>query len=131
MSDTRRNERGEGRIGCAVSLLVLILVGALAAKLVPVYYANNSLVTAAEDLGSRAGLLPVPALEQQLKAKAVELEIPEALAKGAMTFSISGDRNSGTCTVRLKFTRKVDLYGAYTFPVEMNKTIYRPYMDAR
>lgn len=131
MTDNRRNERGEGKIGCVVSLLVLIIVGALAFKIVPVLYANNSLVNAAEDLGSRAGVMSVATLEQQLRAKAAELEIPEALAKGGITFTILGDRSAGTCIIKLKYTQKLDLYGAYTLPISTDKTISRPYMDVR
>ncbi len=131
MTDNRRNERGEGKIGCIVSLLVLIIVGAVAMKVVPVLYANNSLVNAAEDLGARAGIMPVATLEQQLRAKASELEIPEALAKGGITFTILGDRSAGTCVIKLKYTQKVDFYGAYTLPITTDKTISRPYMDVR
>jgi len=131
MTENRRNERGEGKIGCIVSLLVLIIVGAVALKVVPVIYANNSLVNAAEDLGSRAGIMPAAALEQQLRAKAAELEIPEALAKGCITFTVLGDHNAGTCVIKLKYTQKLDLYGAYTLPISTDKTISRPYMDAR
>ena len=131
MTENRRNERGEGKIGCVVSLLVLIIVGAVALKIVPVLYANNSLVNAAEDLGSRAGIMPVATLEQQLRAKAAELEIPEALVKGGITFTILGDHNAGTCIVKLKYTQKLDLYGAYTLPITTDKTISRPYMDVR
>ncbi|WP_306598080.1 hypothetical protein [Geothrix sp. 21YS21S-2] len=131
MTENRRNERGEGKIGCIVSLLVLIIVGAVALKVVPVLYANNSLVNAAEDLGSRAGIMPAAALEQQLRAKAAELEIPEALAKGCITFTVLGDHNAGTCVIKLKYTQKLDLYGAYTLPISTDKTISRPYMDAR
>jgi hypothetical protein len=131
MNRKRVNQRGEGKIGCVVSLLVLIIVVALALKIVPVLYADNSLVNAAEDLGSRAGIMNQATLEQQLRAKAGELEIPEAMAKGAMTFTILGDRAAGTCIVRLKFTRKIDLYGAYTLPIVVDKTVSRPFMDVR
>ena len=104
MTSLRTSERGEGKIGCFVSLIVLVITAGLGLKIVPVFFSNNNLVTTAEDLGSRAGIMPVPALEAQLRSKAVELEIPEALTKGAMSFKILGDRNSGTCVVRLKFT---------------------------
>jgi len=131
MTSKRHPERGEGKIGCIVSLLVMVLIGGLAFKVVPVLFANNNLVTAAEDLGSRAGILSPATLEQQLKAKAVELEIPEALPKGAMTINVLGDKSSGTCILKLHFTRKIDLFGVYTLPITVDKTITRPYMDAR
>ncbi len=131
MNSMRRQERGEGRIGCILTLLVLIVVGALALKIVPVLYADNGLANYAEELCSRAGVQAGPALEQQLRAKAAELEIPEALVKGAMVLRVEGDRQAGTCHVTLKFTRKIDLFGAYTLPIEVDKTISRPYMDVR
>jgi len=131
MTSLRPSERGEGKIGCFISLLVLLLAAAVAFKIVPVMFADSSLVSTAEDLGSRAGVLSVGSLEQQLRAKAVELEIPEALPKGAMSFTVMGDRSSGTCVVRLNFKRKIDFYGMYTFDLDVDKTISRPYMDAR
>jgi hypothetical protein len=131
MNTQRTRERGEGKIGCILTLAVLIAAGCVAFKVVPVLWANNGLVTAAEDLGSRAGLMPAPALEQQLRAKAAELEIPEALAKGAINFKILGDSHAGTCIVELHYVSKVDLFGVYTLKVPVDKSLVRPYMDAR
>lgn len=131
MTSLRPSERGEGKIGCIVSLFVLLLGAAVALKIVPVLFSNGNLTSAAEDLGSRAGIMPVASLEAQLRAKAVDLEIPEALAKGAMTISVLGDNHAGTCVIRLHFTRKVDFYGFYVMDMAVDKTISRPYMDAR
>jgi len=131
MTSSRKQERGEGKIGCFTSLVVLLILTAVALKVVPVLWTNNNLVNAAEDLGSRAGVLSAPALDQQLRAKAAELEIPEALIKGAMVINVMGDKQSGTCVIKLHFIRKVDLYGVYTVPIPMDKDIARPYMDAR
>jgi hypothetical protein len=131
MNSSRIHERGEGKIGCILTLLVLIALGCVAAKVVPVFFANNGLITAAEDLGSRAGILPAATLQAQLRAKAAELEIPEALAKGAMTVKVQGDSQSGNCTIELHFSRKVDLWGIYTLNIPVDKTLNRPYMDAR
>ena len=131
MTSFHHRQRGEGKIGCISTLLIVAILAALAVKLVPVIYSDNGLANAAEDLGSRAGILPLPALEQQLRGKATELEIPEALAKGAMSVQIRGDKQSGTCVITLRYTRKVDLYGIYSLPITTDKTINRPYMDAR
>jgi hypothetical protein len=125
------NERGEGKIGCIVTLLVLIIVGGLGFKILPVLYNNNELVSTAEDLGSRAGLMPAATVEAQLRSKALELEIPEAVAKGAMTLTIIGDRQAGTAIIKIKFTKKIDLFGLYSLPITVDKNISRPYMDAR
>jgi len=131
MTSPLQRQRGEGKVGCITSLLVLALMAALAMKLVPVFYSDNGLANAAEDLGSRAGIMSLPILEAQLRGKAADLEIPEAMAKGAMTVQIRGDKQQGTCVITLHYTRKVDIYGIYTLPISTDKTITRPYMDAR
>lgn len=131
MLTSRPRERGEGKIGCVITLLVILLLASVATKVVPVFYANNSLTDTANDLASKAGILSASALEQQLREKAKELDIPEALAKGAMQVTVAGEKAAGTCTIHMKYTRKVDLYGAYLLTVDMDKTIMKPYMDVR
>jgi hypothetical protein len=131
MIHSRSSQRGEGRIGCIVSLLVLALLAAISAKIIPVMTANNSLCSTAEDLGSRAGLMTAKAIELQLRAKASALEIPEALPPGAMTVDVQGDKQSGTCVIKFKFTRKIDFYGITTYSMDIDKTFIRPFMDAR
>ena len=138
MTSMRKHERGEGKIGCVVSLLLLAAASALVIKVVPVLYSNNSLASAAEDIGSRTGLISeasneirVKAISDQIRAKAVDLEIPEILQKGAIRVEVFGDHNAGTCNIKLKYARKIDLYGIYTWTLETDKTISRPYMDAR
>ena len=131
MNTTRAHERGEGKIGCIVSLLVFILLAAAAWKIVPAYYGNNELIRAAEDLGSRAAFVTQANMEAQLRAKAVELEIPEAAAKDAMVVKILGDKSGGTCVITVKYKRTIDLYGVFSFPMKVDETVTRPWMDAR
>ena len=131
MKPIRTRERGEGKIGCIATLLVLVAAGAAAYKLVPVYYANYNLQEFADELATKAGIFPVPALDLQLRDKAKEQDIPEALGKGAMTVSTAGDKSAGTCTITLNYTRTVDLYGVYAMDVSNQKTITKSYMDTR
>lgn len=131
VSSRQSRQRGEGKIGCLVSLLVLLAAGAIVYKLAPVIYGNSSLQKEAEDLAGRAGVIPVPTLDLQLRDKARDLEIPEALRPGAMTFTTQGDSSAGTCRVQLRYRRTVDFYGIYTLNLDTDKTISRPYMDAR
>ena len=79
----------------------------------------------------KAGVIPVGTLDLQLRDKAKELEIPEALAKGAMVITVAGEASSGTCTVRINYRRTVDLYGVYPLVIDTQKTVTRPYMDVR
>jgi len=131
MGTVRSSEAGEGKIGCIFTLLILAAAVGVAMKLVPVYYSNSNLADTAGEVAGQAGLFTAPSLNERLRAKAAELGIPEAGAEGAMTVSVSGEKSSGTCTIKLNYTRVVDLYGVYSFPVETHSSITRQYMDAR
>lgn len=126
-----RSQRGEGKIGCIISLLVLAVLVAVAYKAVPVYYAQNEFQTAVENISTRAGILPLPTIEAQIRDKAKELGIMEALDPGAITVTKSGDPSRGTCTVRLHYTRKIDFYGVYTYAYVTDSTRNTPFMDVR
>jgi len=130
MPPVRIEERGEGKIGCIASLLVLILGIGIAAKLLPVYYSNSNFTDAAGEIATRAGVLSIPELKLQLRDKAKELNIPEALAEGAIAITASG-QTTGVCTIKLKYSRTVDLYGVYTLTLDSHKTIIKSYIDAR
>jgi hypothetical protein len=131
MGSHHSRERGEGKIGCFLSLLVL--AGGIAAgiKIIPVYYTNNNLEEFASDLAGQAGFKPLPQLEAEMRNKADLLGITEALKKGAVAVSVIGDPSLGTCNIRLDYTRPVDLYGAYTLQIRTHKTISRTYRDLR
>jgi len=131
MGSSHRNQRGEGKIGCFLTLLVLLLAGAAALKVVPVWYTNSGLADAASDIAVEAGLYPVPALMAKLRSKAQELDIPEALTEDAMTIATVGEKSAGTCTVTFNYTREVDFYGAYKLNISTQKVISRAYKDYR
>lgn len=124
-------QRGEGKIGCIVSLLIMAVLTAIALQVVPVLFANNDFLSSVENIAGRAAIIPQATIEAQIKQKARELGIPEALAPGAVIVSKAGDNLSGTCTVRVKYTRKIDFYGVFSYPLETDKTKIIPYMDAR
>jgi len=125
------NQRGEGKIGCIISILVLAILVAAAFQVVPVLFSNNDFLSSVENIAGRAAIIPQDTIEAQIKQKARELNIPEALATGAVVVTKSGDDKSGTCTVRIRYTRKIDFYGIYTYPLETNTKKDIPYMDAR
>jgi hypothetical protein len=114
-----------------MTLLVLLLFGALAFKLVPVYYGNSQLASYADDVAAQAGVDPLPVLQAKLRAKAKELDIPEALGEGAIGISASGTKDAGTCTVTLDYTRTVDLYGVYPLVIATRKLISSQYINAQ
>jgi hypothetical protein len=128
----RRKERGEGKIGCIVSLLVLAAGIGVGLKVLPVLYSNYSLAEYAGEVAGKAGLYKIEGLQGDLRDKARELGVTEALARGAMTLSTTGNpTDGGICTVSLKYSREVDLYGYYKFTINTDDKIARKYVDAR
>lgn len=127
----RNRQRGEGKLGCIVSLLVFITLVAVAWQLVPALFSNNELAEACENIASRAVQLNQDNLQLQIRDKARELGIQEALAPGAIVVAKSGDWQAGVTTVRLNYTRKIEFYGIYTYPLKTEKTISINYRDYR
>lgn len=124
-------QRGEGKIGCLVAALVIGLVGAIGVKLVPVLSSNNELKDITKALATSASVRPLEELKKDVRAKALELKIPEAAEPGAIEFSKSGDHLQGVVTVRYNFSRKIDFYGVTTFDYVTQESVTYPYMDAR
>jgi type II secretory pathway pseudopilin PulG len=129
MSSTR--ERGEGKVGCFLSLVAMVVAGGLAVKLVPVYYSNSNLASFASDVANQAAFYSTDAMLARLQGKAQELGIPEAQAEGAISLKVNGTKSGGTCTINLDYSRTVDLYGIYSLTIATRKTVTEPYMDAR
>jgi len=130
MTPSIQRQRGEGKIGCIVSLLVLSIAIAVGVKAGPVYWSNNELKETAKDLASRASVINLAAIELQIKAKARELNVPEALVPGAISVRKSGDGIQGTCTVTLRYTRKIDFYGVTEYAMVMDEVVSVPYINA-
>jgi hypothetical protein len=97
---------------------------------VPVFYGDNTLASYAEDLAVEAGVTPAATLLQELRTKAKDLGIPEALDEGALTVESGGTR-AGVCTIKIKYIRKVDIYGVYPLTLATDKVIRKPYQDNR
>lgn len=123
MTPFQHSQRGEGKLGCILTLLVVCALGGLIYKVGPVYYANMELADAADFKATMGSRVPAEQVESEMRAKARELAITEALKPGAIrvTKSVTGD--SGTCTITLKYTRKVDLFGFTTIEIKQDKVI--------
>ncbi len=124
-----RNQRGEGKFGCVVSLLVFGAMGAIGYKAVPVYFSNNELVDACEFIASAASKKPMETVEREVKDKATELGIVEAGGKGAIRVTKVSNGDSGTCTITLHYKRTIDFYGVYRWDLETDKRISRPIFE--
>lgn len=129
MNTSRHRQRGEGKVGCILSLLVFVICAAVGYKAVPIFWTNNELKDAAKDLATRASVTPVESIELQVRTKAKELDIPEATVKGALRVSKRGDGQQGTCSIKMRYDRKIDLYGIYTWTVVTDTEVSAPYIS--
>ncbi|MBS1766869.1 MAG: hypothetical protein JST05_05625 [Acidobacteria bacterium] len=133
-SSFRTRQAGEGKVGCFVSLVILILGLAFAIKAGPVYYSNNQFESAIKnDIGPSASRarsdLPADDLAAQvatqIRDKAKELEIPEAMEKGAVTVTATQGSSDvpGNVHVVLKYSRPVDFFGVYSTTFDTDETM--------
>ncbi|HJV90480.1 MAG TPA: hypothetical protein VJ623_09260 [Holophagaceae bacterium] len=123
MTPNQRSQRGEGKIGCMLTLLVMGALLAFAYKVGPAYYANMELADKADEVGSMGSRVPAEQVDYEMRAKARDLDIPEALKPGAIRVTKVMLGETGTCTIVLKYTRKIDLYGLTTIEIKQDKTI--------
>lgn len=127
MHTQRHTQRGEGKIGCIISLLFFGTLVAAAYKAVPVYYGNSELVDACDFIASGAAGKTNEILEREIKAKAKDLGVFEVLtSKNAIRISKSGEGIAGTCTITLRYKRIIDFYGAYQLTLVTDKVITKP-----
>lgn len=120
-------QRGEGKIGCIISMLVFGTLAAAAYKAVPIYYGNSELADACDFIASGAGGKTIETLEREVKEKAKDFGVVEVLTnKGAVRISKSGDGSSGFCTITLRYKRTIDFYGAYQLTLVTDKVISKP-----
>ena len=125
-----QHQRGEGKTGCIVTMLVLGLLGAVAYKVIPVYYGNSELIDACEFIASDASKRPLEIIDREIRAKAKELGVFEALTdKNAIRITKTGGENGGTCTIVLRYKRTIDFYGVYTWTLETDKRITKPIFE--
>lgn len=122
-----KRQRGEGKVGCILTLLVFGLLAAAGYKAIPVYYADSELTDACDFIASGATRKPIETVEREVREKARELGVHEALAdKNAIRVTKTGTGEAGMCTITLRYRRKIDFYGVYQWTKETNKRISKP-----
>lgn len=125
-----RHQRGEGKIGCIVSMLVFGVIAAAGYKAVPVYYGDSELADACDFIASSAANKRVEIIQREVLDKAKELEISEVLAnKNAIRVTKVSDGEAGKCTITLDYKRTVDFYGVYQWTKVTNKRISKPIFE--
>jgi hypothetical protein len=126
-----RTQRGEGKTGCFISLLVLGTLTAAAIKAVPVYWGNSELIDACDLIASGAARKPIETIEREVKEKAKEMGVVEAITtKDAIRVTKTGSGEAGTCTIVLRYKRTIDFYGAYQWTMVTDKRITKPIFES-
>ncbi|HJW09557.1 MAG TPA: hypothetical protein VJ483_07990 [Holophagaceae bacterium] len=127
MTPSQSRQRGEGKLGCVISLLIIGAVGAAAYKAFPVYYSDRELLDEVKDIGPKAsGVTNPEAVEAMIRAKAKELEIQEVLGDATavrVTLVPSAQDLPGKCTIKLRYKRPVDFYGLYQYTFVTDETV--------
>ena len=125
-----QEQRGEGKLGCLISMLLLGTLGAVAYKAVPIYYGNSELIDACDFIASGASKKPIEIVEKEVKEKARELGVIEALMdKTAIRVTKTGAGDSGVCTITLRYKRTIDFYGTYKYTLVTDRRISKPIFE--
>lgn len=129
MNDRTFQQRGEGKVGCTISLLVLAVLVAVAVKVVPAYYADNQIYDIVERKAEQASGRNPGDMEKEIRIEIRDCGVPEAMAPRAITVRkiMSGD--AGTVTVTMRYSHKVDLYGIAEWPFKVDKTLAHPVLE--
>lgn len=118
-------QRGEGKVGCTITLLVLIILAAAAIKVVPLYYADNQIYDIVDRKVEMAAGRHPEELTKEVMIEIRPMDIPEALRPGAIIITKSDAR----CTATLRYTHKVDFYGITEWSINVDKTLSHPILE--
>ncbi len=129
MSDRTTKQRGEGKVGCTVSLLVMAILVAIAIKVIPVYYADNQIYDIVARKAEQAAGRRAEDMEKEIRIAIRELGIPEAMAPRAITIRKTMSGDIGNVTVTMRYSHKVDLYGIAQWPFNVDKTMSHPVLE--
>ena len=129
MSNRIKKQRGEGKVGCTISLLVMAILVAIAIKIVPAYYANNQITDIVDRRAEQAAGRTPEELAKEMRTEIRKLDVPEAIAPNAISVRKTMSGNEGNVTVTLRYSRKVDLYGITDWTLNVDKTVIHPVFE--
>jgi hypothetical protein len=102
------NQRGEGKLGCVMGLLILIAAVFVAYKMIPVKVRSTEFRDAVQDAARSAGGNPTEGIKNSLAYKAHQLRLP------VTEKDIKIDRRSDYITIEVEYTVPVEFPG-YTY----------------
>ena len=110
----------------------MLLLALPAAKIFPVYHSNEKFIAAVEDVAGRASQMTEETLAALILEKARDLKIPEAQAPGAVSvvriIRPDGPSRGGMCTVRVNYSRNVDIFGITSISMKTDREIAKPFL---
>ncbi len=129
MNNWMKHQRGEGKIGCTISLLVVGILTAAAIKIIPVYYADNQIYDIVERKAEQAAGRTPEDMEKEIRLEIRGLGVPEAGAPGAIKVRKVMSGFEGSVIVTIRYTHKVDLYGITDWTFNVEKTLTHPVLE--
>ena len=114
-----RRERGEGKVGCVLWTLALILAAMVAWKMVPVKIASAQMHDFMEDQAKFAANTPPDEIKRRILVQAKDLELP--ITEKQVAVQRVGDSIRMSCA----YTVPVDL-PFYTYNWSFNHQVNRP-----
>ena len=115
----RMNQRGEGKLGCVMGLLILVAAVFVAYKMIPIKVRATEFRDAVNDAARSASGQPTDSIKNKLAYKAVQLRLPI----GEKDIKI--DRRSDYITIEVEYTVPVEFPG-YTFQWKFNPKAENP-----
>jgi hypothetical protein len=115
----RRRIRGEGAFGTIVGIAVVVLVGIVLFKIVPLHIAGNRVLDAMTEQANFAGVKPLEKIQYEIFVAAQEAGTPLALQE------IKISRRASDVIVEAKYTQKVSVLG-YQYIYAFDKTVQKP-----
>lgn len=112
-------ERGEGRMGCLVGLVLLCMAGLVAYRMIPIKVKTAELRDAVYDAAKSAGQLNDKQIHGTIMAKAQQLELP--VNEGDVVVK----RTPNNIRVNVKYTVPVEFPG-YTYNWNFNHKAENP-----
>jgi hypothetical protein len=116
-----RSARGAGNIGCLLWLVVIVLVGHVLWKVVPVKIRTSTFYDSMQEQASFGSIKSVQAIEWEVLRRAEELRIPVTKEN----LKVTRARNS--VTVEAHYTIPIELFGgAYKYIWKFDQVVERP-----
>lgn len=117
----RMNQRGEGKLGCIIGLLILVAAVFVAYKMIPVRVRATEFRDAVHDNARSAGRMSQAAITKAIATKAYQLELP------VTEKDIKLQRTSDSISVQVEYVVPVEFPG-YTynwrFSVDANYPVF-------